>query len=273
MTNTTVFSFLSISALALMACGGGSSTNNGGYTQNPPQDAPPSGGSQQTSNVPASTSNEDLIAFAAGGTSRPVGGTTIDGEVTRQQRNFTDENGVRGTVAVDRLNGTDFGLIQYRLGNDIWIYRIDGEPVASHTLPGGRYVGNWDINYKFDHDTPWDIASGDFGMTLNIADGTVAIGGMAANARHSVEIFADANVVNNAFGADDVTYLSYILRDQSVGGVFVRRERDEGDFAVSGSGFVNDNGDAAFFGNTSANNPATGFEMEGGFAAPLIIPD
>lgn len=236
----------SASVLALLAaCGGGGGTSSPSPTTPPPADP-----------VPASTSTADLIAFASGGASE-----TLDAGVTRQTRSFVQGNQA-GVVAVDSLEGTDLGLVQYRLGNDVFIYRLTGEQMASVTMPSGTYSGPLDMNYRFDAGSGWSVLSGDATLALNFETGDVAIGGMASNSQHSIELFGDAVLVGNSF-ADTNTILR--LRDAAAGGSFIRDEAGTVSGLVGSSG-----GNQAIFGTVESVGAASGFEAGGGFAATLF---
>lgn len=231
----------------LSACGGGGGTSSPNPTTPPP--------AQNTG--PASTSTADLITFAQGGSA-----TQLDAGVSRQTRNFT-QNGLSGTVSVDRLAGTDFGLVQYRLGNDVSIYRLTGEVVSSMTLPSGFYNGPLAMNYRFDANSGWSVVQGEVNLVLNFETGELAIGGIASNEAHSIEIFGDAIVVNNEFVTTDATLR---LRDAAAGGTFIRDEIG----SVSGIA-VSEGDNSAIFGLVDSTGNATGFEAVGGFTAILFL--
>lgn len=230
----------------LSACGGGGGTSSPNPVTPPP--------AQNTG--PASTSTADLISFAQGGSA-----TQLDGGVSRQTRNFT-QDGRSGTVSVDRLAGTDFGLVQYRVGNDVSIYRLSGEVVSNMTLPSGFYNGPLTMNYRFDANSGWAVVQGEANLALNFETGELAIGGIASNGSHSIELFGDATVVNNAFANADTTLR---LRDAAAGGTFIRDETG----SVSGIA-VAEGDNSAIFGLVDSAGNATGFEASGGFTAILF---
>lgn len=241
MTNITRLLSASAVIALLSACGGGGGTSG----PRPTTPAP---------TAPASTSTADLVAFVGSGATQ----TTLDSGVTRRTRNFT-EGGAVGTVAVDRLAGTDIGLVQYRLGDDVFIYRLTGEPVASMTLPSGAYNGPLDMNYSLDGGTSWSAMSGEANLSLDFATGEVGIGGIASDSKTSIELFGDAVLVDNRF-IDTGTTLR--LRDAAAGGTFVRDETG----TVQGVA-ASHNGNQAIFGLVDGVNAATGFQASGGFTA------
>ncbi len=245
---TTILRLLSASAAValLSACGGGGGTSSPSPTTPPP-----------SSTAPASTSTADLVAFVGSGATQ----TTLDSGVTRRARNFS-QDGKSGTVAVDRLAGTDIGLVQYRLGNDVFVYRLTGEPVASMTLPSGAYNGPLDMNYTLNGGDTWRVMSGEANLALDMATGSVAIGGIAGNNRHSIEMFGDADLVDNRF-VDRNTTLR--LRNQEQGGTFMRDETG----TVRGV-TASHNGNQAIFGTVAGANETSGFEARGGFTATLF---
>lgn len=228
----------------LAACGGG-----GGTSSPAPVTPPPA----QTV-APTSTSTADLISFAQSGSL-----TTLDEGVTRRTRGFT-QDGRSGVVVVDQLAGSDIGLVQYRLGNNVSIYRLTGEPVTTAVLPSGTYNGPLDMNYRFDSNSNWSVASGEINLALNFETGELAIGGIASSQNSVIELFGDANVVNNAF-ADNSTTVR--LRDEN--GVFIRDEVG----SVSGV-LAESNGNQAIFSLVESTGNATGFEAQGGGTAILF---
>jgi hypothetical protein len=225
-------------ALLLSACGGG-----GGSVG--PAPSQPS---------PAAIDVASLVAFAS---ENPDSTTTTRG-VVRQTRQF-EEGGRSGVVVLDQLAGSDVGLVQYRLGNDVFVYSTTGEPVAGAAMPGGTYSGTMDMNYTFDSASAPGVLTGDVGMNLDIATGMVSMSSLASNANHSIEVFGDAALVDNAF---TMTNANAVLRDQANGGVFVRNET----VTVDGIAATNANG-SAMFGTVEGFNAGTGFAVEGGFAA------
>jgi hypothetical protein len=197
-----------------------------------------------------------LIAFA----SENPDSTSNTRGVVRQSRAFED-GGRSGIVIVDTLEGSDVGLVQYRLGNDVFVYSTTGAPVAGAAMPGGTYSGTMNMNYTFDSASAPGVLTGDVGLNLDIATGMVSMSSLASNANHSIEVFGDAALVGNAF---TMTNTTAVLRDQSAGGTFVRNEtvNVDGIAATSASG-------SAMFGTVEGVNAGTGFSVNGGFAASL----
>lgn len=228
---------------SLAACGSG-----GGGTSTPTPTPPP------VEEQPASTSNRDLIDFASRGSSE-----TLAPGVTRRSRAFA-EDGVAGSVTVDRIAGSNHGLIQYRLGDDIFIYRLTGQPVANITAPSGNYNGPMNLNYRLDASSNWSVMSGEVNMLLDFESGELLIGGIASNdSGYGIEIFGDAQVVNGAFETDDM-----IVRLRE-GGVFLRDETGNAE------GMIVSNDDRhAIFGLIGSENLENGFAMEGGFTGVLF---
>lgn len=228
----------------LAACGGG------GGGENAPRPIPDP---VPTDQPPASTSNRDLIAFASQGASQ-----TLAPGVTRSTRGFT-ENGVAGTVAVDRIAGSNHGLIQYRLGDDVFIYRISGQPVASVTMPSGNYNGPMNLNYRLDANSNWSVMSGEVNLHLDFTTGELLMGGIATgDDGYGIEIFGDARVVGGAFETDDV-----IVRLRQ-NGAHIRDENGNAEGIV-----ISNDGNHAIFGLIGADNDINGFRMRGGFTGTL----
>lgn len=225
----------------LSACGGGGAT-----TSMPPATNPPA------PTAPSSTQVNDLITFAA------EGGTlsTLQTGVTRQTRTFTS-NGTPGVVAVDRLAGTDVGLVQYRLGSDVFLYSLTGDPVGMASLPSGTFSGPLALNFRLDQNSGWTVMAGDANLSLNMATGRVGLGGIATDFVHSVELFGEANLVDGRFQTDAATLR---LRDAAGGGMFIRDETG----SVAGTA-NSQGGNHAIFGTLAGNNPSNGFQLNGGF--------
>ena len=233
----------------LAACGGGGGTSGPDPHTPPPTDPSPDP-------TPRSTDTEDLIEFVQNGNM-----IRLDDGVSRRTRSFT-QDGEAGTVAVDRLAGTDFGLVQYRLGNDVHIYRLTGEPVQSMTLPSGFYNGPLSMDYRFDGNSGWAAMSGEVNFALDFETGALAIGGIAGNDDHSISIFGDTTVVGNRFETDDVTLR---LRDVQREGEFIRDENGR----MHGIA-VSEDGNPAIFGLIDSDGNPSGFMLRGGYSAIIF---
>lgn len=246
---TVLRATMATSLIALLsACGGG-----GGSSGPSPAPQPP------VSTGPSSTSTRALINFAQDGGQV----TTLDNGVTRQTRLFQDGN-TAGVVSVDRLAGTDIGLVQYRLGDDVFIYRLTGDPVASMSLPTGSYNGPLTLNYRFDDASNWRVVAGEVNLFLDFQSGDLAIGGLASNGIHSIELFGDAILEGGRFATDETTVR---LRDAAGGGAMIRDEIG----TVAGIAASHE-GNQAIFGLVDGQNPDNGFAVEGGFTATLWQP-
>ena len=200
---------------------------------------------------PASTSTRDLIAFANQGTS-----TSLGGGVTRKQRTVFI-NGKEVTVAVDSLPGFGNGLVQYRRGENVYLYTVAGEPITNIRMPSGNYVGVLTLNYQVAKGKPVRVAVGDMGMTLDAKTGNVAIGGLAGNRHNNIEFFADAKARDGAF-----TATNSIVRLRDGNGNFIRDHKGtvKGTLATGKKG-------SAIFGTVSSRNEKTGWKLRGGYTA------
>ncbi|MCW3782542.1 hypothetical protein [Defluviimonas salinarum] len=211
------------------------------------------GNTGQTANAPASTSPADLIAFAMNG-----GTTSVISHGVERTVRYAEVNGELATVLVDKVPGAGYGLIQYRVGDDMTLYKIDESAVAT-ALPAGDYLGNFDVTYRMDGTSAWQDGHGDIGLGLDPVTGTVTYGSMASAADTSVEFYGTATYANGAFSDNGATV---VLRQD---GNFVRHE------AGSLNGImVGDSLNSAAIGTVSATNAVTGFAAEGGFTAPLM---
>ena len=245
MNTTTRFLGATALLLVLAACGGGGGSSGPSPVTPPPADPTPTG-----------TTTRELVAFVNDG-----GHTTeLDAGVTRRTRGFI-QDGQNGTVAVDRVAGTDIGLVQYRLGDDVFIYRLTGEPVASMSMPSGIYNGPLDMNYRMDGDANWAVMAGQVNLALDFETGEIAIGGMATDRNHSIELFGDAQIVDNQFTDTNTTLR---LRNAGRGGTLIRDEVG----TVRGMA-VSHEGNQAIFGLVDAMNDDNGFRVRGGFTATL----
>lgn len=237
--------------LGLSACGGGGGAD---IASTPPATRPaPTTPTAPTAPTAPSTEISSLIAFAADGGAL----TQLQGGITRQTRTFTS-NGTPGVVAVDRLAGTDVGLVQYRLGSDVFLYSLTGSPVGTASLPTGNFFGPLALNYRFDQNSGWSVMTGDANLHLDMTTGTVLLGGIATDNVRNLELFGEAALVNGRFETNGATLR---LRDAPTG-MFIRDEVG----TVTGIASSQD-GNHAVFGTLSGANPTNGFQLNGGFAA------
>jgi hypothetical protein len=193
----------------LAACGGGgSATSQMQPITPPPLVSPPS--SPADNSGPASTAIADLIAFADAG------------RTTRMQFRDNTANGWARTsncdgdacVTVDRVPGASgAGLVIYQNGTDVFVYDVFGEELAEMTAPTGIYNGLLTANYRVGADGDWVATVGEMNLWLDMAEGTVAIGGILpytspnGEARSSIQFFGDADLVAGEFTDPDLRVL------------------------------------------------------------------
>lgn len=230
----------------LSACGGG---GGGNIASTPPATNPPAT-TAPTAPAPSAQVNE-LIAFAADGGDV----MQLQGGITRQIRGF-NVNGTPGFVSVDRLAGTNAGLVQHRQGNDVFLYSLTGNPVGVANLPTGNFFGPMALNYRFDQNSGWSVMVGNANLNLDIATGAVTLGGMATDNFRDMELVGNATLVNGRFETDGATFR---LRDASTGTI-IRNETG----TVTGIA-ASEAGNHAMFGVLSGTNPTNGFQLNGGF--------
>lgn len=203
--------------------------------------------------APASTSIRDLVAFVnKSGYSR----TTIGDGVTRKQRT-THVNGKEVTVAVDSLAGYGNGLVQYRRGDNVYLYTVAGEPIANIKMPSGNYVGPLTLNYRVAKGKPMRVAVGDMGMALHMDTGKVSIGGIVGDSHNVIEFYGDAKVKGGAF-----TATNSIVRLRNGEGEFVRDYKG----TVNGTLATGKKG-SAVFGTVRSGDVKTGWKLRGGYSA------
>ncbi|WP_226562636.1 hypothetical protein [Salipiger thiooxidans] len=190
----TIPAFLVVAMLS--ACGGSS-----GGGANPGGDGTPTPVEPDTG--PASASSSDLLDYVLDGGSQVYNYHSNRNNITRMQRSTTVD-GEQVVVTVDQLAGGSNGLIQYRNGDDLTIYKLDDTLVASTNTPDGQYNGAFDVNYSVDGGTTWEVGTGDAGATINTSTGEANFGGMATSNREdgsfsSIEYYSTSDLVDGQF--------------------------------------------------------------------------
>lgn len=226
----------------LSACGGssGGGGNSGGGSTPPPA----------VDTGPASRSSADLLDYVLDGGSEVYNYHSDRNNITRMQRSTTID-GEQVVVTVDQLAGGSNGLIQYRSGDDVTVYKLDDTLVASTNTPDGQYNGTFDVSYSVDGGATWTNGTGDAGVVLDTTSGEAHFGGMASNTSSagdltSVEYYSTSDLVDGQFvdNAASVVYredgftagryegeLSGMVLDDGVVGIV---GANSGDFQASG---------------------------------------
>jgi hypothetical protein len=205
---------------ALSACGGGGGATSQIQPVTPPPAGGPgsgtgsnggtgsgggsgaTGGDSTNSSGPASTDIADLIAFADKGTRTEMQFRDNAANGWDRSRNC----GGDACVVVDRIAGAEgAGLVIYQAGPDVFVYDVFGSELASMAAPTGIYNGLLTANYRVGADGDWIATVGEMNLWLDMADATVAIGGIlpyaSANGvqNSSIQFFGDADVVDGKF--------------------------------------------------------------------------
>ena len=172
-------------------------------------------------------------------------------------------NGV--CVQIDRLAGSDIGLVQYTNGSQDFIYDLAGKPVSNITLPSGQYNGPLEIRYRRTADGQWMLGTGDMGISLDMANGEALFGGIvdykaSDGSDSSIEIYADGTVKNGELIDNGTT-------------VHVNRSGvDQQTLTGEIGGYLSHgtNADAIIGTVEAASN--SGFQMTGGFISTSCLP-
>ena len=204
-----IASFLVLASL-LSACGGGGGATSQVQPVTPPPTTPVSGSGPSGSTGLASTEITDLIAFADTGTRTNMQFRDNAANGWERSRNCEGD----ACVTVDRIPGAgEAGLVIYQNGDDVFVYDVFGAELATMDAPSGIYNGLLTANYRVGADGDWVATVGEMNLLLDIAEGTVAIGGILPYtspdgvANSSIQFFGDTELVAGEFTDPDLRVL------------------------------------------------------------------